>query len=433
MRTESFADTRLRAGHFDLTVGNVPFADVRLHDPQHNRSHHSIHNHFILKSLALTRPGGLVAVLTSRFTLDASNPAARREMGELADLVGAVRLPTGSHRRTAGTDAVMDLLILRRLAPGEQPADRSWENTQPVDVDGQQVRINAWLAAHQDMILGRLELRRGMYASDTLHVRPEWPLEQTAERLRAAAGQLVARAREHDLTVGLRDTSRTPAAANDLSQRVALAPEGEWDGHIVDRPDRTFAVVVDGVQEPLSVPATQAVELRALLGLRDQARALLAAEAADLEDTPALAAIRSELRADYQAYVARSGPINRYTLRRTGRTDSDTGDERMARITPPAVRILTKHDPFAPLVRALENFDDITHTAAAAAILTERVVQPRAPRLGADTPQDALAICRDTRGRVDLDEIARLLGTNAADARQQLGELVYQDPAAGGR
>jgi len=113
---------------------------------------------------------------------------------------------------------VMDLLILRRRASGEQPADRSWENTQPVDVDGQQVRINAWLAAHQDMILGRLELRRGMYASDTLHVRPEWPLEQTAERLRAAAGQLVARAREHDLTVGPRDTSRTPAAANDLSQ-----------------------------------------------------------------------------------------------------------------------------------------------------------------------------------------------------------------------
>ena len=157
VRTESFADTRLPAGHFDLTVGNVPFADVRLHDPQHNRSHHSIHNHFILKSLALTRPGGLVAVLSSRFTLDASNPAARREMGELADLVGAVRLPTGSHRRTAGTDAVMDLLILRRRAPGEQPADRSWENTQPVDVDGQQVRINAWLAAHPDMILGRLD------------------------------------------------------------------------------------------------------------------------------------------------------------------------------------------------------------------------------------------------------------------------------------
>ena len=80
VRNESFADTRLPDGHFDLTVGNVPFADVRLHDPQHNPGRHSIHNHFILKSLVLTRPGGLVAVLTSRFTLDAANPAARREM-----------------------------------------------------------------------------------------------------------------------------------------------------------------------------------------------------------------------------------------------------------------------------------------------------------------------------------------------------------------
>jgi N12 class adenine-specific DNA methylase len=431
VRTESFADTRLPDGQFDLTVGNVPFADVRLHDSKHNRGGHSIHNHFILKSLALTRPGGLVAVLSSRFTLDASNPAARREMGELADLLGAVRLPTGSHRRTAGTDAVMDLLILRRRAPGEQPADPSWENTQPVDVDGQQVRINTWLAEHPDMILGRLAVGRGMYANDTLHVRPDWPLEQTAQRVRAAAEQLVARAREHGLTMRPRDTSRTPAAAGDVSQPVALAPEGEWDGHIVDRGDKIFAVVADGAQEPLSVPATQAVELRALLGLRDQARTLLAAEAADLEDTPALAGIRGELRAAYQAYVRRYGPINRYTLRRTGRVEADTGEERMARITPPAVRLLTKHDPFGPLVRALENFDDITHTAAPAAMLTERVVQPRAPRLGADTPQDALAICLDTRGRVELSEIARLLGTTPEDAREQLGELVYQDPAGG--
>ena len=89
---------------------------------------------------------------------------------------------------------------------------------------------------------------------------------------------------------------------------------------------------------------------------------------------------------------------------------------------------MCKHDPFGPLVRALENFDDSTQTAAPAALLTERVVAPRAPRLGADTPQDALAICLDTHARVDLEEIARLLGTSTQDAREQLGELVYHDP-----
>ena len=215
-----------------------------------------------------------------------------------------------------------------------------------------------------------------------------------------------------------------------LAQLVALAPPGEWDGHIVARADGTFATVAQGAQEPLSVPATQAGELRSLLGLRDRARGLLAAEAASLEDTPELAVLRDGLRGAYSAYVERYGPLNRYTLRRTGRVDPDGGEERMARITPPAVRLLCKHDPFGPLVRALENFDDSTQTAAPAALLTERVVAPRAPRLGADTPQDALAICLDTHARVDLDEIARLLGTTTQDAREQLGELVYHDPAA---
>ena len=211
---------------------------------------------------------------------------------------------------------------------------------------------------------------------------------------------------------------------------MALAPPGAWDGHIVARADGTFATVAGGAQEPLPVPATQAQELRSLLGLRDRARGLLAAEAASLQDTPELAGLRDGLRAAYGAYVKRYGPVNRYTLRRTGRVDGDGGEERMARITPPPVRLLCKHDPFGPLVRALENFDDSTQTAAPAALLSERVVAPRAPRLGADTPQDALAICLDTHARVDLEEIARLLGTTPQDAREQLGELVYHDPAA---
>jgi SAM-dependent methyltransferase len=143
IRAESFADTPLPDGYFDLAIGNVPFADVRLHDPRHNPAAHSLHNHFILKSLHLTRQGGLVAVLTSHYTLDAANPAARREMSGLADLVGGVRLPTGAHRRAAGTDALMDLLILRRRPAGEPVRDAGWETTRLIDVDGQPVRLNS--------------------------------------------------------------------------------------------------------------------------------------------------------------------------------------------------------------------------------------------------------------------------------------------------
>jgi SAM-dependent methyltransferase len=138
----SFADTRLPDDSFDLVIGNVPFGNVALHDPRHNRSGHSVHNHLILKSLNLTRPGGLVMVLTSRYTMDARNPAARREIAALADLVGALRLPGGAHQRAAGTGVVTDLLILRRREPGREPDPTAWEQVWMTELDGAQIPVN---------------------------------------------------------------------------------------------------------------------------------------------------------------------------------------------------------------------------------------------------------------------------------------------------
>jgi hypothetical protein len=117
IRSESFADSRDGEGSYDLAIGNVPFGNMVLHDRRHNPAGYSIHNHFIVKALRLVRPGGLVAVLTSRFTMDARNPAARREIASLADLLGAIRLPGGAHQRAAGTSVITDLLVLRRREP----------------------------------------------------------------------------------------------------------------------------------------------------------------------------------------------------------------------------------------------------------------------------------------------------------------------------
>ena len=130
---ESFADSRVREGTFDLAIGNVPFGTFALTDRLHNPGGHSIHNHFIVKALHLVRPGGLVAVVTSRYTMDARNPAARREIAALADLVGAVRLPSGAHQRAAGTDVVTDLLIFRRREPGREPDRTGWEQTRTAE------------------------------------------------------------------------------------------------------------------------------------------------------------------------------------------------------------------------------------------------------------------------------------------------------------
>ena len=168
IRAESFAATRLPEGAFDAVIGNVPFADVVLHDPRHNRAKLAIHNHFIVKSLALTRPGGLVAVLTSRYTMDAQNPAARRAMHELADLVGAVRLPSGTHRRAAGTDAVTDLLVFRRREPDREPTPlNGWEHSSDVELPGrhgpEQLRVNTWWQEHPDTVLGTMRAEVGLH------------------------------------------------------------------------------------------------------------------------------------------------------------------------------------------------------------------------------------------------------------------------------
>jgi len=139
VRAESFADNRLPEGGFDLAIGNVPFGKISLHDPVHNPAGHSLHNHFIVKALHLTRPGGVVAVLTSHWTMDATNPAARREIAGLGELVAAVRLPSTAHQKAAGTTVLSDLLVLRRHAtPTESAAGGgvvAWERAVPLPVD----------------------------------------------------------------------------------------------------------------------------------------------------------------------------------------------------------------------------------------------------------------------------------------------------------
>lgn len=437
IRAESFAATRAPTGAFDVVVGNVPFADVQLVDRRHNSGKHSIHNHFILKSLHLTRPGGLVAVLTSRYTMDAANPAARREMAELADLVAAVRLPSGAHRAAAGTQAITDLLILRRREPGREPAGEAWELTRPLDVAtdaAQPDQANEYFLRHPERVLGEMTLGRGMYRDGEVLVHATG--DTTADLVRVL-GEVVNEARAADLTLTPRDVDATASPASPASPGSTVLASADLDeDHLVAADDGTFSVVTNGQLVPYTVPATQAQELRALLGLRDTVTALLAAEAASLDDGdehggPAAAgspaALRAELNARYDAYADRFGALNRFKLRRTGRVDPDTGEPKTARQYP-QMGGFRLTDPHAPTVFALEEFNEENQKATKADIFSRRVILPRAPVLGADTPEDALAICLDVHGEVRLDEVARLLGSDEPQARADLGELVFDEP-----
>ena len=416
---ESFASFRAREGTFDLAIGNVPFGSFALTDRLHNPGGHSIHNHFIIKALHLVRPGGLVAVVTSRYTMDARNPAARREIAALADLAGAVRLPSRAHQRAAGTGVVTDLLIFRRREPGREPDRTGWEQTRMAELDGVQLPVNEYFLDHPDAVLGELRAVHGMHNAEDLVVAAAG---DTAAALARALTRVAEDAASRGLTWTAAEQSESPAAPAGPRSRHP-------DGHLEAHRDGTFTQVADGHAVPFPVPASQAAELRHLLALRDAVTSLLDAEAASLDDGPELDRLRQDLNRRYDAYVQAYGPISRFSWRHTGRTDPETGDEKLARIRPPQGGF--RSDPFAPLVQALEEFDPVSQTAAKAAIFAGRVVAPRNPRLGADNPADALAICLDICGEVQLTGIARLLGTSEEQARQELGTLVFDDPESG--
>lgn len=424
IRTESFADTRMPEGYADLAIGNVPFGSVTLTDPRHNPRGHSIHNHFLVKALHLTRPGGLVAAITSRYTMDSVNPAARRELASLADLVYAVRLPEQTHQR-AGTEVVTDLLILRRRPAAWEPAGPAWEQVVDIDLGGTtSARVNEYFAAHPRQVVGELGVGRGQYRDDELTVRVPTgggdPIELVAERITASA-ELAG-----ELGLGQVPESAIPSESTQ-ERAVALVPADARrpEGFLLRHEDGTFGRVQDGTVVPLPVPKTQHRELMLLLALRDTYVSLVEAEAADLSDDAGLDALRRQLNRHYDAYVAKFGPINRFSWR-PGRTDPESGEVTQIRVPPRQGGF--RDDPFAGAVYALEVFDPQTQTAAKAPIFTTRVVVPRVPPLGADTPQDAVAICLDSYGEVQLPEVARLLGVDETTARDQLGQLVFDDP-----
>ena len=414
---ESFASFRASENSFDLAIGNVPFGSFALTDRVHNPGGHSIHNHFIIKALHLVRPGGLVAVVTSRYTMDARNPAARREIAALADLAGAIRLPSRAHQRAAGTGVVTDLLIFRRREPGREPDGTGWEQTRMAELDGVDVPVNEYFLDHPDAVLGELRAVHGAHNAEDLVVAASG---DTGAALARALARVAAEAASRRLTWTAPEHTEAPL--------VPAGPRSQQpDGYLEAHRDGTFTQVIDGHAVPFPVPASQGTELRQLLGLRDAVTSLLEAEAASLNDTPELDDLRRELNLRYNNYLRAYGPISRFSWRHTGRTDPATGGEKLARIRPPQGGF--RSDPFAPLVQALEEFDPVSQTAAKAAIFTGRVVAPRNPRLGADNPADALAICLDVCGEARLGAIARLLGTGEDQARRVLGTLVFDDPA----
>ena len=425
IRAERFESFLAPEGHFDLVIGNVPFAKVTPHDPRHNRSRLALHNYFIVKSLQLTRPGGLVAVLTSRYTADARNPAARRQIDARADLVGALRLPAGAFMESAGTEVVSDLLVLRRRGDGDDRRGHRWMVTVPAPVgdDGEPLFVNEFFAAESRWVLGTLAADRGMYRSRELTVEATGPLLPALDH---GLDSLVEDARARGLMLTPRAAEREPSTVT-----VATAPSAlrfAQEGSFVIAEGRVGRLE-DGQVRPYQPRyRSDAPELRRLVALRDAARAVLGAQVAGAAG-PELRELQGQLSVEYEAYRRVHGPLNRFRTAPTGRSDPETGEEVLRRIRPRMGGF--RDDPDWPLVAALEVFDDETQQARPAAIFTQRIISPPVERLGVDSAEEAVAVCLDEAGALDLGRIAELLGTDEEEARDSLRGLAWEEPGSG--
>jgi N12 class adenine-specific DNA methylase len=483
-------DAAIRAEGFERTVfpdetpfqgaiGNVPFGHFAPVDPLYNPARLSIHNYFIVKAMQQVQVGGLGLFITSSYTMDAQTSTARAQILRHAHLLGAVRLPTGTFRRVAGTEVVTDVLVLRRRQPGKPVSEEetAWLHTDRLVIDEQatSVHVNRYWATHPDHVLGQVQVGSGMYGQDTLQVRatPGADLaEMLADRLHGildAAG-LAGLAYQPDPGPAAR---RPEWAAPGLTTPTRVG-EGIKDGHIRTTPDDGFERYVAARDrfDPVRVPARQAGETRALLALRDATTALVATQT-----TGAPPAARDQARADlagiYDRYVATYGPINRYTLTEPRQPSTKqvaarlteleqawrdnlpgdlTGKERAAEPVPDETLAEwdeIAHEPFPPVKRqphlallrtdpdfaaviALELFDEDTQTATKAPIFSRDIVTRQARPDHADSPADAVAIVMaETGSTVDLGRAADLLGVDLHEARELLTGLVYDDPATG--
>lgn len=417
IRAESFVVTRLPEGFFDAAVGNVPFDEIALTDPVHNPLRLPTHNHFIVKSLELTRPGGLVAVLTSRYTLDSMGKTSRMEIADRADLVGAVRLPAGAHRKAAGTDAVSDLLIFRRR-DGEAPViPPEWVGLSPVDVgDSNHVLVNSHFSKHPEMVLGTIGVASSKFSDKDITVFPDRNRD-LAEALTEALAEITRHARETGLTMTPSPEAAQRAAVDARAERMRAAQElfGEelqrFEGTLLDQNDGTFLQVVGGELAERPVYRNAAAELRSLLRLRDTYVDLLGAESAGQGHEAT--ALRQQLNERYDAHTDQFGFLNLRDVRRDRRSPHGA----------------FRTDPYAAGVYALEAFDKDTGRARKSVIFERAVTSPKNEQAGADNPQDALAISLNSYGEVRLGEIAKLLGMETLEeAREALGDLVFNEP-----
>ena len=387
-------ETTDRRDFYDLAVGNVPFGQYRVNDKAYNKLGFSIHNYFFAKAIDQIRPGGVVAFVTSRYTMDSKDSTARKHMAERADLLGAIRLPNNAFKENAGTEVVSDIIFLQKR---DRPADiePDWVQLGKTE-DG--FAINQYFVDHPEMVLGNLELESTQYGHD-LTVAPIEGIslsDQLAEAVRHIEGQYTAA--EVD----------TPDIAEEEAARRTLPADPEVKNFSYTVVDGEVFYRENSVMTQVELSDTAKGRVTGMVELRQIVNDLIDQQLNDYPDED-IKATQEHLNAAYDAFTAKYGLLND---RKNGR--------------------LFEQDSSYYLLCSLENMDEQGQLKSKAAMFTKRTIRPERTVTSVDTPSEALAVSIGEHGKVDLPYMAELLGTPGEYGRitTELSGVIFKDPAA---
>ena len=388
-------ETTDRHDFYDLAVGNVPFGQYKVNDKAYNKLGFSIHNYFFAKAIDQVRPGGVVAFVTSRYTMDSKDSTARKHMAERADLLGVIRLPNNAFKANAGTEVVSDIIFLQKR---DRPADiePDWVQLGKTE-DG--FAINQYFVDHPEMVLGELTTESTQYGREELTVAPIEGAnlsDQLAEAVQHIEGQYTAA--EVD----------APDIAEEEATRRTLPADPEVKNFSYTVVDGEVFYRENSVMTQVELSDTAKGRVTGMVELRQIVNELIQQQLEDYPDAD-IKATQERLNTAYDAFTSKYGLLND---RKNGR--------------------LFEQDSSYYLLCSLENLDEQGQLKSKAAMFTKRTIRPERTVTSVDTPSEALAVSIGEHGKVDLPYMAELLGTPGDYGRitTELSGVIFKDPAA---
>ena len=387
-------ETTGRRDFYDLAVGNVPFGNYKVNDKAYNKLNFSIHNYFFAKAIDQVRPGGIVAFVTSRYTMDSKDSTARKHMAERADLLGAIRLPNNAFKANAGTDVVSDIIFLQKR---DRPIDHEpdWVQLGKTE-DG--FAINQYFVDHPEMVLGQLTLESTQYGHDLTVAPIEGAVlaDQLAEAVQHIEGNYTA------------VEIAAPDVADAEAQRKTLPADPTVKNFSYTVVDGEIYYRENSIMTQIELSDNAKGRVAGMVELRQIVNELIQQQLNDFPDED-IKASQAKLNAAYDAFTAKYGLIN---------------DKKNAR--------LFDDDSSYYLLCSLENLDENKNLKSKADMFTKRTIRPERVVTSVDTPSEALAVSIGEHGKVDLPYMAELLGTpgNYERITTELSGVIFKDPAA---